>query len=94
MSQKTIQPVMSSRFILILPIIMRLMSLKAYEEGLVGDAKNKLFELTDKHLEPIRDKYFKLESNPQDVIDLLDEGGKRLRLWQRTFFAMFVKVLA
>ena len=51
----------------------------AYEEGISwGDAKNKLFELADKHLEPIRDKYFKLESNPQDVIDLLDEGGKKV----------------
>ena len=51
-----------------------------YKEGISwGDAKNKLFNLINLELMPIRDKYNKLQEDKNLVNELLDAGAAKVR---------------
>lgn len=51
-----------------------------YKEGIGwGDAKNKLFNIVNNEMLPIREKFMSLESNKNLLNDLLHEGSKKVR---------------
>ena len=51
-----------------------------YKEGIGwGDAKNKLFNIVNNEMLPIREKFMSLESDKNLLNDLLHEGSKKVR---------------
>ena len=51
-----------------------------YKEGIGwGDAKNKLFNIVNNEMLPIREKFMSLESDKKLLNDLLYEGSKKVR---------------
>ena len=51
-----------------------------YKEGIGwGDAKNKLFNIVNNEMLPVREKFMSLESNKNLLNDLLHEGSKKVR---------------
>ena len=53
---------------------------KEYADGISwGEAKKKLFLLINAELEPVRDKYYELESNKKFVNDLLEFGAQKVK---------------
>ena len=51
-----------------------------YKEGIGwGDAKNKLFNIINNEMLPLREKYISLENNKNLLNDLLQDGSKKVR---------------
>ena len=51
-----------------------------YKEGIGwGDAKNKLFNIINNEMLPLREKYIKLENDKNLLNDLLHDGSKKVR---------------
>jgi tryptophanyl-tRNA synthetase len=51
-----------------------------YKDGISwGDAKNKLFNVINNEMTPIRDKYDSLSNDKNLLNDLLNEGSKKVR---------------
>ena len=51
-----------------------------YKNGIGwGDAKNKLFNVVNNEMSPIRDKYNSLVNDKNLLNDLLDEGSNKVR---------------
>ena len=51
-----------------------------YKEGISwGDAKNKLFDVVNNEMMPVREKYKSLENDKNLLNDLLKEGSKKVR---------------
>ena len=52
-----------------------------YKKGIGwGDAKNKLFEIVNEELEPIRHKYESLSEDKDLINDLLSDGASKVRI--------------
>ena len=52
-----------------------------YKQGIGwGDAKNKLFEIVNEELEPIRHKYESLSEDKDLINDLLSDGASKVRV--------------
>jgi tryptophanyl-tRNA synthetase len=52
-----------------------------YDEGISwGEAKEKLFDLINSELSPIRSKYEELSQNKEYINDLLSDGSKKARI--------------
>ena len=52
-----------------------------YKQGIGwGDAKNKLFEIVNEELEPIRHKYESLSEDKDLINDLLSDGASKVRI--------------
>ena len=53
---------------------------RAYAEGIGwGDAKQRLFDLVEREIAPLRERYLDLVARPGDIEDVLRDGAKRLR---------------
>ncbi len=53
---------------------------QAYADGIGwGDAKQRLFDLVDREIAPLRERYLDLVSRPGDIEDTLRDGARRLR---------------
>ncbi len=53
---------------------------QAYADGIGwGDAKQMLFELVEREIAPLRERYLDLVSRPGDIEDTLRDGARRLR---------------
>ena len=51
-----------------------------YKDGIGwGDAKNKLFNVVNKEMSPVREKYDSLVNDKNLLNDLLSEGSKKVR---------------
>ena len=51
-----------------------------YKNGISwGDAKNKLFEIVNKDIEPVRKRYEELLNDKDLINDLLSDGAKKVR---------------
>jgi tryptophanyl-tRNA synthetase len=55
-----------------------------YDEGISwGEAKEKLFDVINSELSPIRSKYEELSQNKEYINDLLSDGSKKARIIAR-----------
>ncbi|MBW8824130.1 MAG: tryptophan--tRNA ligase [Xanthomonadales bacterium] len=53
---------------------------RAYADGIGwGDAKQQVFEIVDREIAPLRERYEALMARPQDIEMILRDGAKRLR---------------
>ena len=53
---------------------------RAYADGIGwGEAKQQLFDLVDREIAPMRERYLDLVSRPGDIEDTLRDGARRLR---------------
>jgi len=53
---------------------------RAYAEGIGwGEAKQRLFDLVEREIAPLRERYLDLVSRPGDIEDILRDGARRLR---------------
>lgn len=53
---------------------------QAFGEGIGwGDAKQQLFDVVEREIAPMRERYEDLIARPSDIEDVLREGGRRLR---------------
>jgi len=53
---------------------------QAYADGIAwGDAKQRLFELVEREIAPLRERYLALIARPGDIEDILRDGARRLR---------------
>ncbi len=53
---------------------------QAYAEGIGwGDAKQRLFDLVEREIGPLRERYLQLIARPGDIEDTLRDGARRLR---------------
>ncbi|MBS0225492.1 MAG: tryptophan--tRNA ligase [Proteobacteria bacterium] len=53
---------------------------RAYADGIGwGDAKQQVFEIVDREIAPLRERYEALMARPQDIEVILRDGAKRLR---------------
>ena len=53
---------------------------RAYGDGIGwGDAKQQVFEIVDREIAPLRERYEALMARPQDIEVILRDGAKRLR---------------
>ncbi|MCD9029309.1 tryptophan--tRNA ligase [Luteimonas sp. BDR2-5] len=53
---------------------------RAYADGIGwGDAKQQLFDLIEREVAPMRERYEALMARPGDIEDILRDGGRRLR---------------
>ncbi|MCR6663341.1 MAG: tryptophan--tRNA ligase [Luteimonas sp.] len=53
---------------------------QAFADGIGwGDAKQRLFDLVDREIAPLRERYLDLVSRPSDIEDTLRDGARRLR---------------
>ena len=51
-----------------------------YKNGISwGDAKNKLFEVVNKEITPIREAYKKLQEDKDFINDLLSDGSNKVK---------------
>src|SRR5690606_14498813 len=53
---------------------------QAFTDGIGwGDAKQQLFDVVDREIAPMRERYETLIARPADIEDILRDGGRRLR---------------
>src|SRR5690606_16616223 len=53
---------------------------QAYADGIGwGDAKQQLFDLVEREIAPMRERYLDLVARPADIEDTLRDGARRLR---------------
>ena len=53
---------------------------QAYADGIAwGDAKQRLFDLVEREIAPLRERYLALIARPGDIEDILRDGARRLR---------------